>query len=80
MDDLQLVEVIWLDAGLETAQMELEHAKEIKPMLRKNVGYQLLYDKENIIICFGIVTDKGLCVTDQTLIIPRPMVTEIRQL
>jgi len=77
---MEIVEVIWLDAGLESAHMEIEHAREIKPMERKNTGYLLRSDREVVIVCFGSISDKGMSVVDQTLIIPKKMVSEIRRL
>lgn len=79
----KIVEVIWFDAALESAQMELEDAKSIMAMPRKNVGYLLRDDKKEIVIGFGLVEDEGhhnKIVYDQVLVIPRGIIKEVRVL
>lgn len=82
MVDYPLVEVIWVDAGLESAQMPIEQAKELSLMVRKNTGYCLICGKEKVILCFGFIADKehDKMVCDQTLVIPRSIVTQIKWL
>ena len=77
-----LVEIEWLDAGLENIQMDYEGACSISPMPRKNCGYLIQKDKEKVIIVFGIIQDRDHKGTlyDQILIIPRGIVTKITEL
>ena len=79
---MKLVEVIWLDAGFETTQMDLEQAKQLTPMVRKNAGYLIENTDSKIILVFGTVEDKEhqKTVYDGTLVIPRGWVEEIKSL
>lgn len=69
-DKFPLVEVEWVDAGLESHNLSLEDARELKSMLRKNAGYLLRRDKKKVVLCAGFIEDKGMRVCDQTLVIP----------
>ena len=75
---MEIVRVIWQDAGLESMQLSHEEAVTIHPMLRENVGYVARDDSESIILVFGIINDrdKHATVYDQTLVIPQGMVVE----
>jgi len=75
-----LVEVLWLDAGLESIQMDAEQAIALTGLKRKNAGYCLVNNKEKVVLCFGIIADgeHGKTVYDQTLVIPKGIVIDIR--
>ena len=77
-----IVEVTWLDAGFETTQMEMEQAKQLTPMVRKNTGYLLEESKSKIILCFGSIEDREhqKTIYDGTLVIPRGWVEKIKKL
>lgn len=79
---MRIVEVEWNDAGLESMQITEEDARNITSMPRRNVGYLLEGNKENIVLVFGIIQDRERhCgVLDQVLVIPKGMVKEIKEL
>lgn len=79
---MNIVEVFWLDAGLESLQLNKEDALLIKPLERTNVGYLLSDCDEKVILVFGIIEDRDKHggVFDQTLVIPKGMVTKITTL
>ncbi len=74
-----LVEVFWLDAGVETMEMSEESVVEITPLLRKNAGYLLMNTKEKVVLCFGHISDreKHGQVWDTTMVIPKGCITKI---
>ena len=78
----QIVEIIWLDAGLESMQLSIEEAKILKPMPRKNIGYLIHQDEDKVILAFGFIEDseKYKSVCDQILILPIGIVKTIRPL
>lgn len=80
MDDHPIVEVSWIDAGLESCQLSLEETKKVKAMPRKNVGYCMVDDKEKVVLAFGFIHDKSSTVYDQTLIIPKGIVISVHKL
>jgi len=79
MDKIPIVEVVWVDAGLEGHQLSIDDARQINPMPRKNVGYLLLKDKERVVLCAGFIKDREqkMEVCDQTLVIPRGCIQSI---
>lgn len=79
---MRKVEVEWRDAGLESMHITEEEARKLTAMPRRNVGYLLEDNKENIVLVFGIIQDRERHgeVLDQVLIIPKGMVDEIKEL
>ena len=79
---MERVEVEWLDACSNDAHFSVEAATEIKPLARRNMGYLLADTKDKVTICFGIIEDYHLqnIAVDDTLIIPRGMVTKVHRL
>ena len=79
---MEIVEVTWLDAGLESKQMTIDEAKTLSPMVRVNVGYLLHKAKDKLILCGGFIEDldceKKVC--DQNLVLPIGMVQNIKKL
>ena len=73
-----LCEVEWLDASLESLHLILEDARKTMVVVRKNSGYLLFRDKKRVVICSGFLGDNGHIFCDQTLVIPRGCVKEIR--
>jgi len=79
---MQIVEVTWLDAGCEHEDLDIERAKEINPMPRRNVGYLVEDNEDKLVVCFGIIEDKdkkNSCTSD-TLVIPKSIVLNIKPL
>ena len=72
----KIVEVIWVDAALESAQLDMECATGINPIERCNAGYCIHSDDKKLIIVFGLLADidKKKQVCDQILVIPKVMV------
>jgi len=77
---MKVVEITWLDAACESAQLDLEHAKNVKPMLRHNVGYLLSKNKDGVRICFGDIGEGHHQVYENTLVVPLKDVQKIREL
>ena len=67
---------------METAQLDIDHAKELSPMPRTNVGYLAVSNKEKVVLCFGDILDKENArqVWDGVLVIPRRIITSIKEL
>ena len=78
----KIVRVKWLDAGCESLQLNEEDAKKTSPMPRENVGYLLADNEEKVVVAFGIVEDRDrhIKVYDQTLVVPKGMVLEVKEL
>lgn len=78
---MEIIEVTWLDVGLESARLHIDEAKTIHPMVRKNVGYCIELSYEKLVMAFGIIEDidRDKTVCDQTLVIPRSTVKEIKR-
>lgn len=76
------VEVEWLDAGLESAQLDEEEINHLTPMVRRNVGWLMVNDKEKVSLYFGEICDnqRHKRVFDCTLVIPQGCVTKITPL
>ena len=77
-----MVEVEWLDAGFENANLSIEEAKNLTPMKRTNCGYLIKKDKDKVILAFGKIydSDHQVSVLDGSLVIPRSWVVKITQL
>ena len=76
----KVVLVKWLDAGCESTQLNEASAKKVSPMPRENVGYLLEDNEEKVVVVFGIIADGDHRVYDQTLVIPRGIVLEVKEL
>lgn len=79
---MKRIEVKWLDAGCEFTNLTLEDAKSLCPMPRKNIGYLVCKDNKKLVMCFGFIEDedKHQTVHDVTLVIPKGMITSIKEL
>lgn len=74
---LKTVEITWLDATMESDQLDYECAKNLKPMLRHSVGYLLANNSSGTRICMGTI-DFHDTVYENTLVVPRKDIVEIR--
>jgi hypothetical protein len=87
MPELKKVEVIWLDAALEHGELTLKEIEEFHPIPRRNVGYLVRGDENEVIIAGGL-TERTKITTDgdtdtkdtfeSSLAVPRGMVKEIK--
>jgi hypothetical protein len=87
--DFKIVEVIWDDAALEHGELTPKEIEELHPIPRRNVGYLVRGDANEVIIAGGITertkiaTDGDMATKDtcySNLAVPRGMVKEIRVL
>ena len=76
---MKIVEVIWQDARMEDNYLNEEGISGMKCLWRSNVGYLQREDDESVVISFGLVYDNET-IRDDNFIIPRGVVTEIRDL
>ena len=67
----KIVEVIWIDAWSDQAQMAISAAKDAKPMTRTNVGYVLRDDDSCLVMTFGLIGDNEC---DMLFTIPKQMI------
>lgn len=86
IEDLSLypiVEVFWLDAGMEETQLDKENALDLSLMPRKNAGYLLQNRDDKVILCFGVIKDndhQGKEILNKILVIPRSIIVKLRRL
>ena len=81
-DEFKVVEVVWLDAGLESLQLSVGEAQGLTSMERRNVGYCIVNDEQKVILVFGFIEDRDRHgeACDQTLVIPRGLIKSVREL
>lgn len=79
---MEIVEIIWLDAGFENSNMPFEQAEELYPMERTSVGYLVSEGEDVLRLAFGIVNDKHhhCSVLSDILVVPRGDVKNIKRL
>ena len=78
----KLVEITWLDACAENYHIPIESIKEVKPLVRKNIGYELDKTDDFVTISFGTINNLYHSETgyDGCLTIPKGMIIESREL
>ena len=79
---LQRVEIYWLDAFSEDANLTIKAIREMKPLTRRNLGYVLYMDDDRVTITNGVIenlyhNDTGY---DGALTIPRGMIIEVKEI
>ena len=77
---MEIVEVLWVDAGFENSHLSEEQVKAMSPMPRKNVGYLIVNNEEKLILCFGYIEDRehNQGVWDGALVIPKGLVKDVK--
>jgi len=82
MEIMKLVEIIWCDACLEEAHIPATSLPNLRALIRKNVGYCIEDNDEQVQISFGIIENlyKGDRAYDMVLTLPKPMIKEIKEL
>ena len=78
----RMVEITWLDACCEEGHVPPKAASEVKPLLRRNIGYVLEETEQYIIATVGFLENfyKGEVAYDMVFAFPRGMITEVREL
>ena len=78
---MQKVEVIWVDAWSDTAQVKLKMLDDMKPVARRDVGYLIRANKKEVVLVGGIIewskTKEEEDLYENELIIPRGMIIKI---
>ena len=76
------VEVTWEDAAFESEDLFEEVAKDLRPLVRSNVGYVVVDNADKLVISFGVIKDvdrdKEVCAA--ILVIPKRMIKDISYL
>ena len=71
----KIIEVTWIDAWCDQAQLNREAAKNAKPIVRVNVGYVLRNDDSCLVMTHGLIGDDEV---DMLFTIPQQMILGLR--
>ena len=79
---MDIVEITWLDACCEEANVEETYLDAMLPMERKNTGYLYSSRTDYLILVSGEIhnVEKDLRMYDHSLLIPTGMVVKIEHL
>lgn len=78
--DYKLVEITWIDACLEEANVPL--TAEVKPLERVTVGYLLEDSDDYVVMTFGFIRNftKGESACEMKYALPKAMIIARREL
>ena len=72
---MQVVEVRWGDAWVDTDDFTLEEAKKLKPIVRSTIGFLLIENDQAIVLCTDFY-EKDKKTINTPMIIPRDMIID----
>ena len=72
---MQVVEVRWGDAWVDTDDFTLEEAKKLKPIVRSTIGFLIKESSDSIVLCTDLY-EKDKKTINTPMVIPKDMVLD----
>ena len=78
----KIIEVTWFDACSEDATLHIQAVRDMKPLRRKNIGYEIDTTQSHVTISKGLIEDlyHNELGYDGALCIPKGMIIEVKEL
>ena len=73
---MQVVEVIWFDAYIDTDDFTLKKARKLKPVPRTTVGYLIEENEDSIVLCTDTYP-KSKKTISTPMVIPNTWIVEM---
>jgi hypothetical protein len=72
---MNIVEVKWGDAWIDTTDINFEDAKKLKPIVRYTIGFLVADNEDSLILCTDYY-DEDKTMVNAPMVIPKGMVME----
>tara|TARA_R100000963_G_C4598305_1_gene72942 strand:+ start:495 stop:746 length:252 start_codon:yes stop_codon:yes gene_type:complete len=72
---MQVVEVRWGDAWVDTDDFSLKEAKKLKPIIRSTIGYLVSENSKSVVLCTDTF-EKDKKTINTPMIIPTEMIID----